>query len=122
MKIVIDWEDIDIKEILQHPQMDEFDEEPMSVGEMLINKYLEQDHHFHILNTNFNLNGYLCRRIANVAGVERFTPLSRYKAMVNIAKLFEVDVVKRGIKSEINKYFYNKRLARKQEEKPEEGV
>jgi len=121
-KIMIDWEDIDLTELLRG-DFEEFDEdEPRNIGEMLIDKYLEREHNFHILNTNFNLSRPRCRKIARIPGIERFTPLSRYKAMVNIAKLFDVNEVKEQVKVVINNFFFYNRLGQQEEEEQAEGV
>lgn len=121
-KIMIDWEDIDLTELLRG-DFEEFDEdEPRNIGEMLIDKYLEREHNFHILNTNFNLSRSRCRKIARIPGIERFTPLSRYKAMVNIAKLFDVNEVKEQVKVCINNFFFYNRLGQQEEEEQAEGV
>lgn len=124
MKIMIDWEDIDLTELLKGGDFGgDFDEEePRNIGEMLIDKYLEREHNFHILNTNFNLSKPRCRKIARIPGIERFTPLSRYKAMVNIAKLFDVNEVKEQVKVVINNFFFYNRLGRQEEEETGEGV
>ena len=116
-KIMIDWEDIDLTELLRGENFEEFDEdEPRNIGEMLIDKYLEREHNFHILNTNFNLSRPRCRKIARIPGIERFTPLSRYKAIVNIAKLFDVNEVKEQVKIVINNFFFYNRLGQQEEE------
>lgn len=124
MKIMIDWEDVDLTEILKeaHGNFEDEDGRPRSVGEMLIDKYLECEPNFHILNTNFNLSAYRCRRIADVPGIERFTPLSRYRAMVNIGKLFDVDATKRLVLATVNKFFYSKRLQLNRRQPKDGGV
>jgi len=126
-KIMIDWEDIDLSELLKGTGVDlNFDEDdddgPRNIGEMLIDKYLEREHNFHILNTNFNLSNQRCRKIARIPGIERFTPLSRYKAMVNIAKLFDVNEVKEQVKVVINNFFYNNKLGQQDDGGELEGV
>lgn len=123
MKVMIEWEDIDLKELFDRSnEMDDFEEPPSSLWDLVLEKYLEQDYHFLILHTNFNLSRNRCLKISRVPGVERLSPLSRYKAMINIAKLYDPDSVKGEIRTLINKFFYRNELEQDSEPDVEEGV
>lgn len=125
-KNIIEWEDINLKEMLgemhQGEDDDFMDGPPVSMADMLLHKYMEQDHNFHILHTNFSLSKRLLMTLSLVDGVERLTPLSRYRAMFYIGRLFEVDRVKGLIRGRINKWFRDKELRRNQEEEKTDGV
>jgi len=125
-KIIIEWEDINIRDLLQdleHPHSLEDDiDEGMTIADYLISKYVEQESYMYILHTNFNLSKNRLMKLAAVDGVERLTPLSRYRAIFYMGKLFDVDDIKTTIRDRINKFFYSNTLREEEGESVEEGV
>lgn len=116
-KEIIDWEELNLEEILQpHPN----EEDDFQSG--FISRYNDKVFKYYVLNTNFNLSAKILREIADVPGVERIIPISRYRALVNFGKLFTPEEVQKLINKEVSKLFYPKELRKKVSKKSEEGV
>lgn len=120
IKEIVDWEELNLDEIFGQ-DVDIEDENP-SFHSMFLAKYANKAFKFYVINTNFNLSAIVLRKIANVPGVERLIPITRYRALVNFAKLFQVEEVQKDINKEISKLFYPKDLRKKAAEKKDDGV
>lgn len=101
MSKTIIWEELEIHEIeysdehVQHPGVS-----------------LKIDPH-HMMNANFNLSPGICRVIADTVGVDRFSPISRYRGIVVFGTLFDIDSVKNEINKNISNFFNRKDLGDK---------
>lgn len=118
-KQIIDWEELNLEDIFSEIHDDE-DQENFQVN--LLARYSDKTFKYYVLNTNFNLSALILRKIANVPGVERLIPITRYRALVNFAKLFSIEEVQKNINKEITKLFYPKALRKKNGDKPLDGV
>lgn len=114
-KQIIDWEELNLEDIFEAPEDDGFDNN-------FINKYNDKVFKYYVLHSNFNLSALVLRKIANVAGVERIIPISRYRALVNFGRLFLIENVQKNINKEISKLVYDKGLEKKQAEDTADGV
>lgn len=116
-KQIIDWEELNLEDILEQKREDD-DFSPSD----FISKYNDKVFKYYVLNTNFNLSAGVLRKIADVPGVERIIPISRYRALVNFGKLFTHEDVQKQISKEVSKLFYPKNLRKKSDVEKPEGV
>ena len=114
-KEIIDWEELNLEDIFETEDNEDF--QPNFIA-----KYSDKVFKYYVLNSNFNLSALVLRKIANVPGIERIIPVSRYRALVNFGKLFSVEEVQKSVNKEISKLFYPKNLQKKIEQENADGV
>ena len=101
MSKTIEWEELEIHEVeygnddVPHPGVT-----------------LKIDPHF-MMNANFNLSPGICRVIADTIGVDRFSPISRYRGIAVFGSLFDIESVKQDINKNISNFFNRKNLGDK---------
>lgn len=105
----INFTEVDLEQIFRQ----EGGEEGGSFFQAFIANYANKAFKYYVLETNFNLSSKTLRRIADVSGVERIIPMSRYRALINFGNLFDIDLVQKEIRLQTSKLFYSKGLSKK---------
>ena len=124
LKVKIEWETVDVMEMFEEMKGGEEFIEMTNPTQIFLERYPDKGI-FHVLHCNRSLSKVLLQKMSMVDGVERLIPLSRYRAVINIGKLFsetndDIYSVKNSLKRIIDQWFYPEKYQQVAENPAEE--
>jgi hypothetical protein len=124
MKNRIEWEEINISELLQSMMREDEEDENMDmeykdsydkqpdnpIFHIARIGFIKKDALVRIMHTNFNITRRMLHSLESVDGIDGIYVVDRYKAIISFGKLFDPDEVKIGIKRAVDKCLYSLEL------------
>lgn len=105
----VHFEELDLDEIFGV----EPEDEGMNFHQLFMSNYANKSFKFWVMHSNFNLSAKVLRQIADVSGIERLIPITRYRTLVNFGYLFDPGEIQKDVLKIVSNLFSSNELGEK---------